>query len=178
MLQAKLIRYNNSAAKYDTYEGLGVLDNLNPADADSATFEGGLLRHANQFSQHLYNASLDVSAPVNFSNDITAIFKAGGKVTRSIRENNVDEDFSHGEGDMYENPAANNYFPGITLSAGNPLRLSYVVDKNFTRGQYYLNSLYNFTNGRGFTVVIDESKYDAWLKLSEQGWAVPLEAGR
>ena len=171
-----IIRYNNDEESMTLTRALGVLNNLNPADADSATLAGWLSSHYNQFSQHLYNASFNVSAPVNFTTDLTATFKAGGKYVRTTRENNVDEHFSHGEGDTYANPAANSYFPGVTLSASNPLRFTMVMDNSFTRGKYYLNSLYNFTNG-GFPYVIDESKYDSWLKLSEQGWAVPEHMG-
>lgn len=169
-------RYNNVEQSLTMNKVLGILNDLNPTDADSATVAGWISSHYNQFSQHLYNTSLNVSAPVNFSNDITATFKAGGKYVRTTRENNVDEDFSHSEIDTYNNPAANTYFPGITLSPSNPLRFSYVMDNNFKRGKYYLNSFYNFTNG-GFPFVIDESKYDGWLKLSEQGWAVPVQQG-
>jgi TonB-dependent receptor len=172
----QIIRYNNAEQGLTLNKALGILNDLNPSDADSATLAGWTSSHYNQFSQHLYNTSLNVSAPVNFTNDITAIFKAGGKYARTTRVNNVDEHFSHGEGDTYANPAANNYFPAKTLSASNPLRFTDVLDNNFTRGKYYLNSLYNFTNG-GFPYVIDESKYDGWLKLSEQGWAVPVQQG-
>jgi TonB-dependent receptor len=171
-----IIRYNTDEQGMTLMRALGVLNSLNPADADSATLAGWLSSHYNQFRQHLYNTSFNVSAPVNFTSDVTATFKAGGKYARTTRENNVDEHFSHGEGDTYANPAANSYFPGITLSASNPLRFSYIMDKNFARGKYYLNSLYDFTHG-GFPFVIDESKYDGWLKLSEQGWAVPLQQG-
>lgn len=171
-----IIRHNTDQQTMTLMGALGVLNSLNPADADSATLAGWLSSHYNQFSQHLYNTSFNVSAPVNFTSDITATFKAGGKYARTTRENNVDEHFSHGEGDTYANPAANSYFPGITLSPSNPLRFAHVMDRNFTRGKYFLNSLYDFTHG-GFPFVIDESKYDSWLKLSEQGWAVPLHQG-
>jgi len=173
----QIIRYNNSEQGLSLQKALGILDNLNPADADSSTIGGWISTHSNQFAQHLYNASLNISAPVNFSNDITATFKAGGKYTRTTRENNVDQQFAHGDADTYANPDANNYFPGVTLSAANKLSMQEVQDKNFTRGKYYLNSFYTFANGRGFPVVIDESKYDAWLKLSALGWAVPVQQG-
>ena len=174
--QGQPIRYNNDEANITLTRALGILNDLNPADADSATLAGWLSSHYNQFYQHLYNTSLNVSAPVNFTNDVTATFKVGGKYVRTTRINNVDEDFSHGEGDTYANPEANSYFPGKILSASNPLRFTDVMDNNFTRGKYYLNSLYNFTNG-GFPYVLNESTYDSWLKLSEKGWAVPEHQG-
>ncbi len=163
--------YSSTAERNMTLtQACQILDNLNPADADSATIAGWVSDIANQFRQHLYNGSFDVTAPVNFSNDFTAKFKMGGKYIRTTRENNVDEDFAHGPGDLYANPASNNYFPGVTLTPQNQLRLTQVMDPNFTRGQYFLNSFYNFTNG-GFKYVIDPDIYDPWLKVSEQGWA-------
>jgi TonB-dependent receptor len=162
------IKYVSAAAQQamSLNNALGILDNLNPADRDSATIAGWTQSIANQFYQHLYNGSLDVSAPVNFSNDITATLKAGGKYTRTTRENNVDENYARGAENLYLNPDANSY---LGVSPSRPVRLTDVIDNNFTRGKYYLNGLYNFTNG-GFTYALDRNRYDAWLKLSEKGW--------
>ena len=170
----KPITYNSATAERNMTlnNALGVFNNLNPADADSATIGGWVSDIARQFRQHLYNGSFDVTAPVNFSNDFTAKFKMGGKYIRTTRENNVDENFAHGPGDLYANPASNNYFPGVTLTSNNQLKLTQVMNTNFTRGKYYLNGFYNFTKG-GFKYVIDPNKYDSWLKVDEQGWAVP-----
>jgi TonB-dependent receptor len=170
------IRYNSAAAeeKMSLTNALGVLNDLNPADPASSTIGGWTQSIANQFYQHLYNASLDVTAPVTFSRDITAIFKAGGKYIRTTRENNIDELFAHGATDLYTNQAADNYFGGSPLSVSNPLKFSQVMNNDFTRGQYYMSDLYNFTNG-GFKYTLDRNSYDNWLKLSEQGWAVPVQ---
>jgi TonB-dependent receptor len=170
------ITYNSATAErgITLMNALAIFNNLNPTDAQHATIGGWTQSISNQFYQHLYNVSLDVSAPVNFSNNITSIFKAGGKYIRTTRENNIDEYFAHGPSDLYTNTAADNYFGGQALSVANPLRFSQVMNTDFTRGQYYLSNLYNFTNG-GFKYVIDPNKYDPWLKLSEQGWAVPLK---
>ncbi|MGA8265855.1 MAG: TonB-dependent receptor [Ignavibacteriaceae bacterium] len=150
---------------------LGVFNNLSQTDFfNNATIGGWTQSIARQFKQHLYNGSLDVTAPVSFSKDITATFKAGGKYIRTTRINNVDEFFAHSVDDLYRNPEANKY---LGVSAGNPLKFSYVMD-NFSRGQYYLSDLYNFTNG-GFKYSLDRNKYDTWLKLSEQDWAVPIQ---
>jgi TonB-dependent receptor len=169
----KPIFYSDAVAQQgmSLNNALGVLNNLNPADRDSATIAGWTQSIANQFYQHLYNASLDVSAPANFSNDITATFKAGGKYMRTTRENNVDENYARGAENLYLNPAANSY---LGVSPARPVRFTDVMDNNFTRGQYYLSSLYNFTNG-GFTYALDRNKYDTWLKLSEQSWAFLLQ---
>ena len=160
-------------------KALGILNTLSPSDADSATLAGWVSSHWNQFSEHLYTSMLNVSAPVSFSNDISATFKAGGKYVRTTRANNVDEDFAHYNADVYANPAADNYFSATqpNLSVGNVLKFTTVMDNNFTRGKYFLNSFYTFSNGRGFPYVIDENKYNAWLKLSEQSWAIPIQYG-
>jgi TonB-dependent receptor len=168
------IAYSSQAAQQGMTltKALGVFDNLNPADADSATIQGWTSSLWNQFDQHLYNASLDVSAPVNFSNDITATFKAGGKYVRTTRKNNIDEDFTNRTTDLYANPVANQYLGGVGLA--NPVSLPMIMNNDFTRGKYYLNSLYDFTNG-GYKYTFDRNVYDTWMKLSEQGWEVPIQ---
>jgi len=167
------IRYSSSAAQENMSltNALGVFNNLNPTDATSATIGGWTQSISNQFYQHLYNASFNVSAPVNFTSGITATFKAGGKYVRTTRKNNIDELFAHTTDDLYANPAANSY---LGVSAANPVKFSYVMNNDFTRGQYYLNDLFDFTNG-GFKYTLDRSRYDTWLQLSEKSWAVPIQ---
>ncbi len=152
-------------------KALGVFNNLNPQDPAAATIGGWTQSIANQFYQHLYNASFDVSAPVNFGKDVSATFKAGGKYIRTTRENNIDEDFAHGANDLYVNPVANAY---LGVSNVNPVKFSMVMNNNFNRGQYYLSSLYDFNKG-GFKYTLNRSIYDTWLKLSEQGWSTPIQ---
>ncbi len=169
----KAITYSSQAAEegMSLTEALGVFDNLNPADATGATVQGWPSSLWNQFYQHLYNASLDVSAPVNFTNDITATFKAGGKYLRTTRENNIDEDYAHGAQDLYLNPKANAY---LGVSPSNPLSFPMLMNNDFTRGKYYLNSLYDFANG-GYKYTFNRSVYDTWLQLSENGWLIPRQ---
>ena len=172
--QGRPIRYNSATAERELsmQNVYGVFNNLNPADADSATLSGWVGAHSNQFYQHFYNASLDVSAPVNFSNNITASFKAGGKYVRTTRKNNVDQDFSNSsDADTYAN--VKNYFPGRPRSIGNPLRLSDVMETNFSRGKYFLSDEYDFTHG--FQDVINTDIYDNWLKTSISGWSPALK---
>ena len=166
------INYTSAAAqeKMSLTNALGVFNNLNPADPAAATIGGWTQSIANQFYQHLYNVSLDVSAPVTFTKDISATFKAGGKYLRTTRENNIDEKFAHGAGDLYINPEANNY---LGVSEANPVKFSMVMNNDFKRGKYYMNSLYDFTNG-GFKYTLDRNRYDTWLKLSQKGWATPV----
>jgi TonB-dependent receptor len=162
------IRYNSAVSQQGMTltKALGILNSMNPAYADSASIAGWTQSISNTFNQHLYNASLDVSAPVNFSNDITATFKAGGKFLRTTRTNDIDEYFSRGAENLYLNPEANNY---LGVSTTNPVRFKDVMNTDFTRGKYYLSDLYNFTNG-GFKYSLDRNKYDTWLKLSEKSW--------
>ncbi len=168
------ISYTNLAAQegMSLTNALGVFNNLNPADPAAATIGGWTQSNASQFYQHLYNVSLDVSAPVSFTKDINATFKVGGKYIRTTRENNFDEDFAHGAADLYVNPAANAYLGGV--SEGNPVKFSMVMNNDFNRGQYYMKGLYDMTHG-GFKYTLDRTRYDTWLKLSEQGWSTPIQ---
>jgi TonB-dependent receptor len=167
------ITYTSQAAQQSMTltKALGVFDNLNPVDATGATVQGWPSSIWNQFYQHLYNASLDVSAPVNFTNDITATFKVGGKYLRTTRENNIDEDYAHGAQDLYNYQPANDY---LGVNNSNPLSFSMLMNNDFSRGKYYLNSLYDFTNG-GYKYTFNRSVYDTWLQLSEKGWLVPRQ---
>lgn len=154
-----------------------IFDSIDPANAETATGGAGQWVSANyrSFSQHLYNTALDVSLPVTFSDDISATFKTGGKYIRTTRGNNTDIYRAKSTPDIYGNPAANTYFPGVTLSESRLLALRDVMNTDFSRGEYFLNDFYTFTNG-GFRWAIDPDKYDGWLKLSKEGWANALQA--
>jgi len=150
----------------------GIFDNLNPADADSATFEGWASFVKNTFNQHLYNSSLDVTAPFNFSKDISATFKAGGKYVRTTRVNDFDRGFSGAtDNDTYTN--VKNFFPGRPRSIANRLRLTDVMETNFTRGKYFLSDEYNFKNG--FNDVINTDIFDSWLRQSLSAWSPAIK---
>ncbi len=163
------IRYNSPDAEQGMTltNALGVFNSMNPAYGDSATIAGWPQSIYNTFNQHLYNASLDVSAPVNFSNDITATFKAGGKYVRTTRVNDVNEYYARGAENLYLNPDANSY---LGVDVNHPVRFKDLMNNDFTRGQYYLNSIYDFTNG-AFKYTLDRNRYDTWLQLSEKKWA-------
>ena len=158
-------------------DAVGVFNNIDPANGESAVGGGGqwLSANYNAFAQHLYNSSVNASVPVTFSNDISAIFKTGGKYVRTTRTNNIDEQRATDANDIYANPDADKLFPGITLSKSNPLPLNAVLDKNFKKGKYFLSSFYDLNKG-GYRWAIDESKYDEWLKLSSKDWAQSFEA--
>ena len=169
----KAITYSSQSAQQSMTltKALGVFDNLNPTAATDATIQGWPSSLWNQFYQHLYNASLDVSAPVNFTKDISATFKAGGKYIRTTRQNNIDEDYAHGAQDLYLNPEANKY---LGVSPTNPVNFPILMNNDFKRGKYYLSDLYNFNKG-GYQYTFDRSRYDTWLQLSEKGWLVPRQ---
>jgi len=150
----------------------GIFDNINPADADSANLGGWCSSITNTFKQHLYNGALDVSQPVNFSNDINATFKVGGKFVRTTRFNDFNRYFAREDAYL----TVHQFFgsdPSDARSNYYPLRLTDVLDKNFTRGKYFLKDEYNFTNG--FKYVINTDIYDSWLQAAIPGWASALK---
>ena len=157
-------------------DACNVFNNIDPANAQNAKGGGGQWISINyiSFAQQLYNSSLNVTVPVTFSDELSATFKAGGRYTRTTRENNIDERRATDANDIYANPAADTYFPGVTLSTSNALSFPLVMGSS-SAGKYFLGSFYNFTNG-GYRYTIDESKYDAWLKLSSVDWAKSLES--
>ena len=134
--------------------------------------EGWASSVKNTFNQHLYNSSLDVTAPLNFSKDISATFKAGGKFVRTTRVNDFDRNFSgSSDEDTYAN--VKNFFPDRPRSAFNRLRLTDVMESNFERGKYFLNDEYGFQNG--FINVINTDIFDSWLRKSQSGWSPALK---
>lgn len=148
----------------------GIFNNINPADADSARLSGWPGAGKSAFKQHLYNAALDVSIPVSFSNDVNATFKTGGKFIRTTRTNDFDRYFA-GQ-DPYA--AVHTYFGGGQnyLSVSSNLKFNLVRDNNFTRGKYFLQDEYNFTNG--FPYVINTDIYDPFLEKAISGWVIPI----
>ncbi|MCB0753129.1 MAG: carboxypeptidase-like regulatory domain-containing protein, partial [Ignavibacteriae bacterium] len=133
------IRYNSAAAEagLTLQRAYAIFDNLNTSDADSATLEGWVSSIKNRFNQHLYNTSFDVSTPVNFSKDITATFKTGGKYVKTTRVNDFDRTFSGSSDDDTYN-RVEDFFP-IHRDAENRMRLTDVLDDDFDRGKNYLS---------------------------------------
>jgi len=168
------ITYNSTAAqrKISMTRAYNIFDNLNPASVDSSTLEGWASAISNAFKQHLYNSSVDVTAPVNFSHNLTATFKAGGKYVRTTRTSNFDRYFSGAsDEDTYAN--VKNYFPGKPRSSTNRLRFTDIMETNFSRGKYFLSDEYDFSNG--FPYVINTDIFDNWLRTSISGWSPPLK---
>ncbi len=148
----------------------GIFDNINPADADSATWQGWPSMYTNYFKQHLYNGSLDVSVPVTFSSDINATFKAGGKFVRTTRNNDFNRYFARQ--DAYG--AVHTYFGADNfISSSRNLRFDLVRDYNFTRGKYFLNDEYDFQHG--FQYVLNTDIWDPFIQKAVTGWQTPLK---
>ncbi len=137
---------------------------VNPAYADSSDLEGWATMRRNNFTQHFYNSALNFSAPVDFSTDVSATFKFGGKYSRTTRLNNLLELYKRtGDPDMYANVA--NFIPGYTLDAPvHPLYFDQIFNNNFKRGSYFLNGSYNMQD------VIDVSRMDQLLSQASTGW--------
>jgi TonB-dependent receptor len=168
------ITYSGQAARrtLTLQKVYSIYDNLQQSDLDAATYGGQVATFSNQFYQHLYNSTIDVSKPVNFSNDLTAIFKAGGKFVETTRKNNYDKWFGHGEGDIY-NKYVENYFPGVVTNSANKLRLKDIQDNDFARGKNFLEDEYSFK--KGFQGVINPDIYDNWITTDMKGWTSPLK---
>ncbi|MGD8779040.1 MAG: TonB-dependent receptor [Ignavibacteria bacterium] len=159
---------SNSAQRSMSMEKLySIFDNLTSEDADSATLEGWVSSYKNTFKQHLYNMSLDVTMPLNFSKDITTEFKGGGKYVRTTRDNDYDKTYS-GASDDDTYITVDNYFPDRPRSPTNRLRFTDVMESDFERGENFLSDEYDFTNG--FQYVINTDIYDDWLRQAEKGW--------
>ena len=113
--------------------------------------------------------------PVSFSNNITAVFKTGGKFTRTTRNNDYDRYFSDaGRDATYANVGT--FFgtdPSQVRSGNNRLRLTDIMDNNFDRGKNFLSDEYDFKHG--FEHVINTDIYDRWLLQSMTGWTPAMK---
>lgn len=139
---------------------------INPADSTGATQQGWMGDDYPEFNSNLYNGSLDITVPVNFSNTVTSIFKFGGKFYQTVRDNTTTEYFDTES--IYDGySAVQNLFPTYRqpLSSSNPLRLTDVWNPNFLsqRGKYFLNGAYPFATGFG-------SILDQFMLNAPKGW--------
>lgn len=161
------VDYNDPARlafNFDTVYNIKV----NPMNADSASLSGWVMMRKENFYQHLYNTSLDITIPVAFSSDFSSKFKVGGKFFRTTR-NNIYTSFFTGSGDddLYAN--VHNFVPGHYLAKdqeAHKLMFVYIMDKNYAsgRGKNFLDGKYDFT------YALDRDKYDAFLTQSMTGW--------
>ena len=163
--------YSNQLQTLTMNDVYKIFDNLNPADADSATLEGWINSSTQAFKQHLYNVTADLSMPVTFSKDITAIFKAGGKFTRTTRTNDPNSYFSGSSDESDTYAMVKDFFPGVKVDQKHHVRYTYVSQYDSKRGDYFLNDEYNFKNG--FQYQFNVPLYDAWLTQAMTGWTPP-----
>jgi TonB-dependent receptor len=167
------ISYKSNAEqrKITMQKAFQIFDNMDQSDAYSATLEGQPSSTKNAFKQHLYSAALDFTLPVNFSKDLTSIFKAGGKFSRTTRDNDYDKSFSGAsDDDTYANVL--NYFPDRPRSGSNRLKLTDVMG-SFEQGKYFMKDEYDFKNG--FKYTFDPGIFDNWLATSQAGWTPALK---
>ena len=159
--------YNNQLRTLTMNNVYSIFDNLNPADADSATLEGWQSMYNEAFHQHLYNVSTDLSMPVTFSKDLAATFKAGGKFIRTTRTNDPNAAFGGQANSIYN--TVHNFFPGVYQSENNHMRYSNVWQLDSKRGSYFLSDEYDFKNG--FQNEIAAPLLDAWMLQAKKGWS-------
>jgi TonB-dependent receptor len=172
--QGHPITYANRLLSLNFDKVYNLWDHLDSTDAAGAEWSGWATMSTNNFEQHLYNASLDLSKPITFSRDITATFKAGGKFTRSQRTNEVQSLFSGtGESDTYA--AVMHFFSYKTINSQAGHRLMYpdIMLKDPKRGTYYMSSEYNFQNG--FQYEINTNIMDAFYRQAIKGWQPALK---
>lgn len=137
---------------------------INPADQPGAFVSGWQGDDYPKFDENLNNGSLDISAPVDFSNTVRSIFKVGGKVYQISRANATTELFcSESINDSYG--AVKNIIPGVTLSPTRPLYFNDVWNQNYLsqRGKYFLNGSHPFE--AAFSGLMDE-----YMLLAPAGW--------
>jgi TonB-dependent receptor len=166
----KRIDYNDPARlafNFDTVYNIRV----NPMNADSASLSGWAMLRAENFYQHLYNTSVDITIPVAFSSDFSSKFKIGGKFYRTTR-NNIYTSWFTGTGDDDLYAKVHNFVAGKYLNKdqeAHKLMFVDVMDKNYAggRGKYFLGGKYDFT------YALDRDKYDEFITLSRTGWAEP-----
>jgi TonB-dependent receptor len=136
---------------------------IDPNDPAGATINDWAITRGEAFTERMYNGTLDFTLPVTFSEDLSAIFKWGGKLSPSKRSNDLEEHYKRtGDNDFYD--AVTNFFPNRVLTNTNPLRLSDIWNTDYTRGQYFLNSSYDMK------YVVSSDQMDEFLPLASTTW--------
>jgi TonB-dependent receptor len=144
---------------------------IDPTNVDSSYLGGWIMARSNNFYQHLYNTSLDITVPVSLSKDVSSKFKVGGKFYRTTRNNDVTSWYT-GSSDPDTYDKVHNFIPGKYIFQNDTARLMFgdIMDRNYLqqRGQYFLGGAYPFK------YALDRDKYDAFLTLSKTGWVNPI----
>lgn len=137
---------------------------IDATDAPAASVQGWVVGREEIFDQHVYNAILDFTVPVTFSEDVSSKFKLGGKFTRSTRKNEVEAQFN-GAYDTDYYTTTSNFFPNHpNLTPQNPVLFPDVWFNDYERGDYYLSGDYDFQ------YAYDRDLMDRYMKASMDGW--------
>jgi TonB-dependent receptor len=141
---------------------------IDPTDPLGAEIQGWIMTRNEAFFQHNYNASLDFTAPLSFSEDVSSIIKFGGKFLRVSRQNDIIWTYKgYQDPDFYGATAT--FFPGKVESPTNPLVFSDLWDRSYKRGQNLLNGAYDFK------YAFDRGLMDKYMLLSRTGWIAALD---
>jgi TonB-dependent receptor len=119
--------------------------NINPDNYKGAILQDWAVLRSQAFKEHIYNAKLDFTLPLSFSDIISSEFKIGGKFTRTTRNNDLNEWYKRtGDANFYT--SVSDFIPGKTLSNTSPILFTDVQNKDYEneRGQYYLDGTYDF----------------------------------
>jgi len=137
---------------------------IDPTDVLKATVQGWVITRNETFNQHVYTSNLDFTIPITITEDITSKFKIGGKITRATRANDVNSTFTGSTDDDYYN-ATRNYFPNHQgLSVPNPVLFTDVWDRDYKRGEYFMNGDYMFKYAYARDLM------DDYMGVSVSGW--------
>ena len=139
----------------------------NPDDYKGAQIQDWAVLRSQAFNEHIYNAKLDFTIPVSFSNEFYSIFKIGGKFTRTTRMNDLNEWYHRvGDADFYN--GVRYFVPGDTLSNLNPLLFTDIQNTDYTRGQYFLDGTYDFK------YAYDIDRTSEFYNLARSGWGLSI----
>jgi TonB-dependent receptor len=138
---------------------------IDPTDAPEAQVQGWAVAKEEAFDQHLYNAALDFTIPVTFTNYVSSKFKFGGKFTRSARNNNVEAQFNGTYDTDYYNTTAN-FFPNHPNlnPQNNPVVFNDLMYSEYKRGENFLGGDYPFQ------YAYDRDLMDDYMVTSMKGW--------
>lgn len=151
---------------YFTYDDIMHLY-LDPNDAYKANVQGWVTTKHDAFVQHMYNTSLDLTVPWTITEDIVSKFKAGGKLTRTTRKNDVEGQFNGAAQDDFFT-GVTNFFPDhLGLSSGNRTMFTDVWNTKYARSNYFMNGEYPFL------YAMDRDLMDRYMLASIAGWVRP-----
>jgi TonB-dependent receptor len=156
-------RIDYSAARYTLTPAQVLNIEINPDDYKGAIIQDWAVLRSQAFKEHIYNAKLDFTLPVAFSDIISSEFKLGGKFMRTTRTNDLNEWYKRtGDNDFYA--AVRDFIPGKYLTNTSPLYFTDVQNTDYTRGQYFLNDTYDYKYAFNIDQMSD------FYTLAKSGW--------